>query len=117
MQKPMKNKIYYSPEAKRDLDDIWEYIESELSNATAARKVINRIMDDVGQLGLFPSLGAKLSSITDAETDYRYIVSENYMTFYRISQNDIYVDRILYGRRDYLRVLFGEMTESEERGK
>ena len=117
MQKPMKNKIYYSPEAKRDLDDIWEYIESELSNATAARKVINRIMDDVGQLGLFPSLGAKLSSITDAETDFRYIVSENYMTFYRISQNDIYVDRILYGRRDYLRVLFGEMTESEERGK
>ena len=117
MQKPMKNKIYYSPEAKRDLDDIWEYIESELSNATAARKVINRIMDDVGQLGLFPSLGAKLSSSTDAETDYRYIVSGNYMTFYRISQNDIYVDRILYGRRDYLRVLFGEMTESEERGK
>lgn len=117
MQKPMKNKIYYSPEAKRDLDDIWEYIESELSNATAARKVINRIMDDVGQLGLFPSLGAKLSSITDAETDYRYIVSGNYMTFYRIFQNDIYVDRILYGRRDYLRVLFGEMTESEERGK
>ena len=117
MQKPMKNKIYYSPEAKRDLDDIWEYIESELSNATAARKVINRIMDDVGQLGLFPSLGAKLSSITDAETDYRYIVSGNYITFYRITQNDIYVDRILYGRRDYLRILFGEMTESEERGK
>ena len=117
MQKPMKNKIYYSPEAKRDLDDIWEYVESELSNPAAARKVINRIMDDVDQLGLFPSLGAKLSSITDAETDYRYIVSGNYMTFYRISQNDIYVDRILYGRRDYLRVLFGEMTESEEREK
>ena len=116
MQKPMKNKIYYSPEAKRDLDDIWEYVEYELSNPTA-RKVIKRIMDDVDQLGMFPSLGAKLSSITDAETDYRYIVSENYMTFYRISQNDIYVDRILYGRRDYLRILFGEMTESEERGK
>ena len=117
MQKPMKNKIYYSQEAKRDLDDIWEYVESELSNPAAARKVIKRIMDDVDQLGLFPSLGAKLSSITDAETDYRYIVSGNYITFYRISQNDIYVDRILYGRRDYLHILFGEMTESEERGK
>lgn len=117
MQKPMKNKIYYSPEAKRDLDDIWEYVESELSNPAAARKVVNSILDDIDRLGLFPSLGANLSVITDTETDYRYIVSGNYMTFYRISQNDIYVDRILYGRRDYLRILFGEMTESEERGK
>ena len=35
----------------------------------------------------------------------------NYLTFYRVNGNEVYVDRILYGRRDYLRILFGDMQD------
>ena len=43
----MKNRIYYSPEARRDLDDIWDYIVSELQNRSAAERVTDRILDAV----------------------------------------------------------------------
>lgn len=101
----MKYKINYSVEARRDLDDIWDHITFDLCNATAAQNVVNRIMDAIDQLEDFPGLGAPLSSIANTDSDYRYIVTENYMTFYRVFNNDVYVDRVLYGRRDYLRIL------------
>ena len=113
MQERMKNKIHYSVEARRDLDDIWDYIEADLCNPTAAKNVVNRIMDAVDQLESFSGLGSPLSSITDTDTDYRFLVTGNYMTFYRVFGNDVYVDRILYGRRDYLRILFGDIIEEE----
>jgi len=53
-------------------------------------------------------LGAPLSSIIEIDTDYRYLVSGNYLSFYRVDGNDIYIIRILYGRRDYISVLFDE---------
>ena len=113
MQERMKNNIHYSVEARRDLEDIWDYIEADLCNSTAAQRTVNRILDAVDQLESFSGLGSPLSSITDTDTDYRFLVTGNYMTFYRVFGNDVYVDRILYGRRDYLRVLFGDMIEAE----
>ena len=109
----MKNKIHYSPQARRDLDEIWDYIVTDLSNPSAAERMVNRIMDDIDELENFSELGAPLASIADTDTDYRYLVTGNYMTFYRVYHNDVYVDRILYGRRDYMRVLFGDSTEFE----
>lgn len=57
------------------------------------------------QLENFPALGTLLSSIANVDSDYRYLTSGSYLIFYRIQQNDIFIERILYGRRDYLRVL------------
>ena len=108
MQEPMKNKIHYAVEARRDLDDIWDYIVTDLCNASAAERVVNDILDVVEQLENFSEMGALLASIANVDSDYRFIVSGNYLIFYRVSGMDVYVDRILYGRRDYLRILFGD---------
>ena len=111
----MKNKIYYSKEARRDLDEIWDYIVSELQNRPAAEKTVGRIMDAVEQIEQFAEIGVPLSSIADIEGDYRVLVTGNYLTFYRVRGAEVYVERILYGRRDYLRILFGsEMSRDEE---
>lgn len=104
----MKNKIHYAVEARRDLDDIWDYIVTDLCNASAAERVVNDILDVVEQLENFSETGALLASIANVDSDYRFIVSGNYLIFYRVSGMDVYVDRILYGRRDYLRILFGD---------
>ena len=58
-------------------------------------------------------IGTSLSSIADVESDYRFLVTGSYLTFYRVYGSDVYVDRVLYGRRDYLRILFGD-TQDEE---
>lgn len=109
----MKNKIHYAVEARRDLDDIWDYIVTDLCNASAAERVVNDILDVVEQLENFSEMGALLASIANVDSDYRFIVSGNYLIFYRVSGMDVYVDRILYGRRDYLRILFGD-THAEQ---
>ena len=109
----MKNKIHYSPESRRDLDDIWDYIVSELQNRSAAEHVINRIIDAVDPLKNFAEMGTPLSSIADIGTDHRFLVSGNYMVFYRVQGNDIYIDRVLYGRSDYMSVLFKDLLREE----
>mgnify|MGYP004553751483 FL=1 len=109
----MKNKIHYSSESRRDLDDIWDYIVSELQNRSAAERVINRIIDAVDPLKNFAEMGTPLSSIADIGTDYRFLVSGNYMVFYRVQSNDVYIDRVLYGRSDYMSVLFKDLLREE----
>ena len=109
----MKNKIHYSPESRRDLDDIWDYIVSELQNRSAAEHVVDCIMDAVDQLKNFAEMGTPLSSIADVGTDYRFLVSGNYMVFYRVQGSDVYIDRVLYGRSDYMSILFKDLLQEE----
>ena len=109
----MKNKIHYSPESRRDLDDMWDYIVSELQNRSAAERVIDRIMDAVDPLKNFAEMGTLLSSIADVGTDYRFLVSGNYMVFYHVQGSDVYIDRVLYGRSDYMSVLFKDLLREE----
>lgn len=75
----MKNNIHYSPEALNDLDEIWEYIFSEPCNPQAAESTVNNIMDAIDRLEDFSEIGAPLSSVTDIESDYRFLASGNYM--------------------------------------
>lgn len=108
----MKNNIYYSLEAQNDLDEIWEYISFELCNPQAAENIVNKVMDTIDKLEDFSEIGAPLSSVTDMESDYRYLISENYMIFYRVIEQNVYIDRILHGRRDYLRILFSDLSQN-----
>ena len=105
----MKNNIFYSPEAQSDLDEIWEYIFADLCNPQAAENTVNKIMDAVDKLEDFSEIGTRLFSVTGFENDYRFLVSGNYMVFYRTVGENVYIDRIMYGRRDYLRVLFPDI--------
>lgn len=107
------HKLRYSPEALNDLDEIWEYIHNELQNPAAAQKTVAGILDALEKLCDSPEIGSLLSSITGIESDYRHLVCGNYVTFYRIDRTNVFIDRILYGRRDYLRILFGDLPEDK----
>lgn len=109
----MKNNIRYSPEALKDLDEIWDYLFSELCNPQAAAHTVNNIMDAVDRLEDFSGIGAPLSSVTDLESDYRFLVSGNYMVFYRVDGREVSIDRVLDGRRDSLRVLFPVLPQDD----
>lgn len=108
MQEPMKYNISYTSESKRDLDAIWDYMVSEFQNISAAEQIVSNIMDDIDQLERFPELGPPLSSIIDIRSSHRFLVTGKYLTFYRILGTEIRIDRILYGRRDYLRDLLDD---------
>jgi len=46
-------------------------------------------------------------------TDFRYVVSGNYLVFYRADHEFVYIYRILYAGRDYLKVLFPNEVEMD----
>lgn len=108
------NKIHLSHAAQGDLAEIKRYISKELENPSAAINTTKKITQTIRILQAHAEAGALLSSITDADNTYRFLVSGNYMIFYRVNERDIYVDRILYGRRHYLRILFGDRLRPDE---
>ena len=107
----MKFKLLYSPEALKDLEDIRNYIEYELLELEIAIDIIDRIFDKVQSLEQFPDMGAMLSSVAECDTDHRFLISGSYMIFYRHDDKNVYIDRVLYGKRDYIRVLFDNLDE------
>ena len=100
------NNLHLSDEAQADLDGIKSYIAKNLENPSAAISTVRNITKDIRRLREHSLIGASLSSIADVESDYRFLVTGSYLTFYRVLDNDVYVDRVLYGRRDYLRILW-----------
>ena len=107
------NNLHLSEEAQNDLLEIKAYIEEDLLNPSAALATVRRITKSLRILQNHAQAGALLSSIADIESDYRFIVSGNYISFYRAYGREVYIDRILYARRDYMRILFGDSTTDE----
>lgn len=109
-------KISYSPSALRDLEQIGDYIVEKLKSPVAARDVVDKIQDAIDKLADFPKMGTPLSARYEDVADYRFLVCDSYLAFYRVKEDTediVYIDRILYGRRDYLKILFGEWPENE----
>lgn len=99
--------------ARQDLKEIHQYISSSLRNPTAAKNVVQKIISQIRSLTDFPDMGTILF-VEESPIPYRYLVGGNYMSFYHIQKDSVIVDRILYGRRDYLQILLGGSLEDEE---
>lgn len=107
------NNLHLSEEAQNDLLEIKAYIEEDLLNPSAALATVSRVTKSLRILQNHAQAGAPLSPIADMEGDYRFIVSGNYISFYRAHGSEVFIDRILYARRDYMRILFGDSTTDE----
>lgn len=102
----MAKEIFYSPLAQQDLDEIEDYIATELGSPIAASRTVEGILDRVDLLARFPESGTPLSSICSIQSPYRYVSANGYLAFYRVA-DAVYVDRVLHQKRDFLRVLLG----------
>lgn len=103
--------IIFSPASKDYLIDIKKYISEELCSEDAAKNTINKILTKIRLLSDFPEMGAPLSSIIDLDVPYRFIVCGNYIAFYKIENEKVIIIRILYGRRNFMQILFGNKNE------
>ena len=105
------NKLRITPVAANDLAEIKAYISLELHNPQAARRIVKSVTSDLRHLQQNPYLGFSVSAKIGRETDLRALLSGNYFLFYRVEIEAVQVARILDGRQDYLRVLFGAAEE------
>ena len=105
--------IHYSPEAEDDLAEIKKYISEQLENPVAALNTVAKITKRIRRLEQFPELGSSVSSIVNIASDYRFLVCANYLAFYRTDGTDVFIVRVLYGRRDYISILFDELPQDD----
>lgn len=104
---PPRNKVKYSPAAVDDMDEIFSYISKD--DVSAAENLLQKLDHQISGLADFPEMGSVLSEddYSLVQRGYRFIVVNPYLVFYRVVQDTVVIHRILHGRRDYLRELFG----------
>lgn len=100
--------IKVTPQAAEDLLEIKYYIENELQNPIAAGNTILKIIETYESLSDFPDLGIPVERYVSFPTDYRFVLANNYSIFYKVEDNFIKIIRIIYSKRDFVRILFEE---------
>ena len=99
--------IEYSEEAKIDLIEIKKYIKYNLQEPNIAEKLINKLIKRircfwVGWKFLFR---VQIDDEFIKRLEIRKIIVDNYIVFYRIKNNTIQIVRVLYGRRNWIKLL------------
>lgn len=106
-------KLLITPAARDDLVAIKDYISTTLRNPSAATNTVKGITMQMRNLEQFPEMGT-IVFLEAGTPQYRYLIYKSYMTFYHIQGDSVIVDRVLYGRRDYLQLLLGRELEEDE---
>jgi toxin ParE1/3/4 len=86
--------------AEDDLTEIVTYISAE--RPAAADMLASKIEKNLNLLSKQPYLGRIPNEEELGRLGYRYLVVQDYLMFYTIEEQTIYVHRILHGARDYL---------------
>jgi plasmid stabilization system protein ParE len=100
----------------QDLEEIGDYIALTLENPIAARNTLRKIQSRIDKLAKLPNIGMRLPSPLHMKSEYRMLVCGSYLAFFHSDESTIYIDRILYGRRDYLSILFPSLTGEDKGG-
>lgn len=106
-------RIDFSPEALNDIEEIRNYLLAEYGEKTS-KDNIKKVMNNIRSLGQFPLQGSGVWERYGITSDYRYIYANHNYVFYRIENDTVKIIRILDARRDFLNILFGIKTQTDE---
>jgi len=101
-------RVIFTAQAEKDLNEIEEYISEELHAPIAAERFTDAVENVVDHLSFLPQGYPKVRDDRLAARGYRWIgIHKNYVAFFTIDERDkiVNVERILYGRRDWMRIL------------
>ena len=87
-------RIFYSGPARRDLDEIWDYIAAD--NPIAASKFVDKMLTAAQSYANQPRLG---EARFDLMPDCRHFTVGQYVIYYRPVADGIEQIRILHGAR------------------
>ena len=108
----MSVKVLYSKQSIRDLERVWEEVYSASQSPEVTEQYVNALLDKIEAKAGYPASGSPLY-YEDLFTGYRFIVFKAYIAFYHYDEKNLYLDRILYRKSDYLQKLIPD-TFTEE---
>lgn len=106
-------KLVYTPKALEDLQEIKTYLMKQFGKQKA-KDGVRKITSAARRLEIFPDEGSSLEKLIDYPTDYHYLVVKPNYVFYRTEDDGVRVIRILNKKQDFLQILFGINSISEE---
>ena len=84
-----------SPQARRDLIDIWKYIAKD--SIQNADRLYERFYETFAVLGSHPTIGRASDEI---EPETRRFPVGNYLIYYRIRRQRVQILHVFHGKRD-----------------
>lgn len=94
-----KYKLLIFPSAKRDLQEIIDYLNEQSSNDDF--KLYDDISDQVASFGELPFRCPLIKNSTLRLKGYRVLAVHSYLVFYVVKIDVVQIRRILYGKRQY----------------
>ena len=86
----------FHPEARFDLDEIWEFIRAD--NLDAADRLIAEILGAIDALVPFPGRGHRRPDLTSRPL--RFILVHEYLIAYAPEEKPVWVVAVMHGRRN-----------------
>jgi plasmid stabilization system protein ParE len=86
----------FHPEARLDLDEIWEFIRTD--NLDAADRLIVEILSATDAVVQFPDRGHRRPDLTSRPL--RFITVRDYLIAYAPNEKPLWVVTVMHGRRD-----------------
>jgi toxin ParE1/3/4 len=86
-----------SAEADRDLDEIWLYVATESGSVEVADNLIRELTRSFLTLARFPEIGRVQHQFGEKR---RILASHGYLIVYAMHDEDVWILRVLHGRRD-----------------
>ncbi len=87
--------------------EIKAYITDELCSEKSTINTVKKIMKRIRQLADFPEISAPISSIINLDVPYCFLFCCNYTAFCKADGDEVHIIRVLYGRRNFMQILFG----------
>ncbi|MGI5986233.1 MAG: type II toxin-antitoxin system RelE/ParE family toxin [Oscillospiraceae bacterium] len=102
-----KYRVDISEPAENDLKDIIRYIASQLSAPESALNMMELLEEAMLSLSDMPQRYPLVSDERLSQMGYRKLIVKKYIVFFSIDEKNKVVDveRILFGRRNWLRFL------------
>lgn len=99
------HKLIYLPLAQKDLLDIASYIADTLKSPKAAMDLVDALDSSILLLAQFPYSCKVYQPIEPLETEYRMLPVKNYLVFYAVTEHDVEIHRIVYGKTDITKTI------------
>ena len=88
----------------RDIEKIHAFLLKNEYCQSTIQTIFNRIYEDMASLRNNPRIGSSLNNKTTIPNDYRYLVSGNYLLFYKVFDNEklVRIYHVHHGKENYL---------------
>lgn len=96
----MKYRIELTNDALLDINQAYDEIFKACLDNNTTKEYINSLLDKLELLSDFPESGTPLY-FGKRQSEYRYVIFKSYMAFYRLQNETIFIDRVLYAKSDY----------------